>query len=207
VFQSVIVRASDPDASRGFYGTVLAAICVGPDGWREFELEPVGATNQRPTRGLHIAFVTRSREQVDAFWKAGVEAGYPSDGEPGPRPIYSSDYYGAFLLDPDGNSVEAVYLGFGREGPAVIDHLWVRVADLEPARRFWTEAAEKLALTMYGERPERFHLRDGSRSFAIVHDERPVTENLELVFPVSPTGEQLDISLPDGNRIRTAHPT
>src|SRR3954454_14274879 len=60
------------------------------------------------TRRLHIGFVAPSRVHVDAFWQAGGGAGYRSDGEPGPRPEYGPDYYGGFLLDPDGNSVEAV---------------------------------------------------------------------------------------------------
>ena len=59
------------------------------------------------TRRLHIGFAAPSREHVDAFWRAGTEAGYQDDGAPGPRPQYHADYYGAFLLDPDGNSAEA----------------------------------------------------------------------------------------------------
>jgi hypothetical protein len=53
------------------------------------------------TRRLHVAFVAASTGKVDAFWQAGVEAGHPSDGEPGPRTVYHQGYYGAFLLDPD----------------------------------------------------------------------------------------------------------
>jgi hypothetical protein len=45
--------------------------------------------------------ITPSRERVDAFWHAGIEAGHRDDGAPGPRPQYSKDYYGTFLLDPD----------------------------------------------------------------------------------------------------------
>jgi predicted lactoylglutathione lyase len=60
------------------------------------------------TRGLHIAFVASSRELVDEFWRVGTAAGYRDDGEPGPRPQYSPEYYGSFLLDPDGNNVEVV---------------------------------------------------------------------------------------------------
>lgn len=203
MFESVILRASDFDASRRFYETVLRAIGIAPDAWGEFRLQATDAGNADETRGLHIAFVTSSSDQVDAFWNAGVQAGYPSDGEPGPRPVYSPDYYGAFLLDPDGNSAEAAYLGFEREGSAAIDHLWIRVADLAAARRFWDEAADTLRLTIYGERPERFHVRDRTRSFAIVHDDRPVTENLELVLPTAGTDQQLDVRLPGGNRVRT----
>ena len=61
---------------------------------------------------IHIAFVADSREQVDAFHKAGSDAGYRDNGAPGVREQYSSEYggryYAAYLLDPDGNNVEAV---------------------------------------------------------------------------------------------------
>jgi catechol 2,3-dioxygenase-like lactoylglutathione lyase family enzyme len=61
---------------------------------------------------VHIAFVADSREQVDALHRAGVEAGYRDNGPPSVREQYSSKeagrYYAAFLLDPDGNNVEAV---------------------------------------------------------------------------------------------------
>ena len=54
-----------------------------------------------------------TREHVHAFWQAGVDAGYRDDGEPGPRPQYRPDYYagyyGAFVLDPDGNNIELVF--------------------------------------------------------------------------------------------------
>jgi catechol 2,3-dioxygenase-like lactoylglutathione lyase family enzyme len=182
VFEYVTVRPSDADASRRFYETVLAPL--GLDGWREFRL---AAAAQPPaaTRGLHIAFVARSRDEVDAFWRAGVRAGYDSDGDPGPRPIYSPDYYGGFLLDPDGNSAEAAYLGREREGAGVIDHLWIRVADLAASRRFWEQVAPALGLTIYRSEPERFHVGARDRSFAVVQDGRPVTANLELGIPVA----------------------
>jgi hypothetical protein len=77
----------------------------------------------------HVA-IRSSRDAVDHFWQVGMEAGYPSDGEPGPRPQYGSDYYGSFLLDPDGNSVEAVCHEDTRRGGNV-DHLWIGVTDLD----------------------------------------------------------------------------
>ena len=61
------------------------------------------------TRGLHVGFWAPTRELVNAFWQAGVDAGHPDDGAPGPRPEYGPDYYGGFLRDPDGNSVEAIH--------------------------------------------------------------------------------------------------
>ena len=78
--------------------------------WNDFSLAPASA--ERPvTRRLHIGFAAPSRAHVDEFWKAGTAAGYRDDGAPGLRPQYSDDYYGAFLLDPDGNSAEAVHHG------------------------------------------------------------------------------------------------
>ncbi|MCA8218178.1 VOC family protein [Burkholderia cepacia] len=56
----------------------------------------------------HWCFKAASRAQVDAFFEAGLAAGGQSDGEPGLRPHYHGDYYGAFLVDPAGNRVEAV---------------------------------------------------------------------------------------------------
>jgi catechol 2,3-dioxygenase-like lactoylglutathione lyase family enzyme len=206
MFDHVTLCASDARASRRFYETV-----IGPaDGWREFRLAPARQA-AAVTRGLHIGFVTRSRAEVDAFWRAGVAAGYQSDGEPGPRPIYSPDYYGAFLLDPDGNSTEAVHHGRERSGPGLIDHLWIRVADLAATRRFWDEIAPVLGLTIYGERPERFHVGAHDRSFALVSDGRPITKNASLAFPVAvgtalgALGALADgVHDPDGNRIAAA---
>ena len=62
------------------------------------------------------------RAAVDPFWRAGIEAGYTDDGRPGPRPEYGDDYYGGFLLDPDGTNVESVH-----HGPA-----WSRGAACNP---------------------------------------------------------------------------
>jgi catechol 2,3-dioxygenase-like lactoylglutathione lyase family enzyme len=63
----------------------------------------------RPTvSGAHVAFGTRSTELVDAFHAAALAAGGTDNGAPGLRPIYHPGYYGAFVLDPDGNNVEVV---------------------------------------------------------------------------------------------------
>lgn len=78
-------------------------------------------TGQKPTFWLaevkesasprHVAFIATDRAAVDAFYGAGLEAGGRDNGKPGERPIYHPGYYGAFLLDPDGNNVEAVHHG------------------------------------------------------------------------------------------------
>lgn len=58
---------------------------------------------------VHLAFAARSRAEVDAFHAAAIVAGGRDFGAPGPRPIYHPNYYGAFILDPDGHNIEAVY--------------------------------------------------------------------------------------------------
>ena len=61
-----------------------------------------------PGPGRHVAFKARSRQEVEAFHAAALAAGGRDNGAPGLRPHYHADYYGAFVLDPDGNNIEAV---------------------------------------------------------------------------------------------------
>ena len=63
-----------------------------------------------PHAGTHIAFTATGTEQVDAFYAAAIAAGGVDNGPPGERP-YGGDYYAAFVLDPDGHNIEAVYHG------------------------------------------------------------------------------------------------
>jgi len=58
--------------------------------------------------GVHVAFSAKSRSLVDEFYKSAIAAGGRDNGAPGPRPQYHENYYGAFVLDPDGNNIEAV---------------------------------------------------------------------------------------------------
>jgi catechol 2,3-dioxygenase-like lactoylglutathione lyase family enzyme len=62
----------------------------------------------QPLTGLHVAFTAASRQQVDEFHRAALRIGGRDNGAPGLRPHYHENYYGAFVLDPDGNNVEAV---------------------------------------------------------------------------------------------------
>ncbi len=65
-------------------------------------------TGEQPSRGAHVAFTAGSRALVDSFHRAALAAGGVDNGGPGLRPHYHPDYYGAFVLDLDGNNVEAV---------------------------------------------------------------------------------------------------
>lgn len=68
-----------------------------------------------PTTNLHLCFWAESREQVDAFHAAAVAAGFRSNGAPGYRE-HAPGYYAAYLLDPDGNNIEALYRDSGNPG-------------------------------------------------------------------------------------------
>jgi catechol 2,3-dioxygenase-like lactoylglutathione lyase family enzyme len=63
---------------------------------------------ERSSGPIHVAFVAPSREAVDAFYRAAIAAGAKDNGPPGLRPHYHANYYGAFVLDLDGNNIEAV---------------------------------------------------------------------------------------------------
>ena len=107
---------SDLDRSRAFYQSALAPLGVaairegpalagfGEDGRPYFWLRGDRPAPQAP---LHFAFTAADRATVDAFHAAGLRAGGTDNGAPGVRD-YHPDYYGAFVLDPDGNNIEAV---------------------------------------------------------------------------------------------------
>ena len=97
---------------------------------------------------------------------------------PARGPAYGPDYYGAFVLDAAGNSVEAVHNGPRRQ-PGVIDHLWLRTRDLEAASRFYEAVCPAVDHTV--ERYEgRTQIRGSGATFSLV--EGPPTENLHLAF-------------------------
>ena len=114
------IHVADATRSKAFYERALA-----PLGYRVV-MEPVPgvvvgmgtrfpdfwiAQSDAPTTA-HIAFRADDRAAVDAFHAAGIEAGGSDNGEPGLRPQYHAGYYGAFVIDPDGNNVEAVHHTF-----------------------------------------------------------------------------------------------
>lgn len=110
---------ADLAASRRFYAAVFAALDVpmGGEGETYFWADELfvstadsEAAAGRLTGRHHLAFQARDRAMVEAFHAAGLAAGGTDNGAPGMRP-YHPGYYAAFLIDPDGNNIEAVYHG------------------------------------------------------------------------------------------------
>ncbi|WP_295559441.1 VOC family protein [uncultured Hyphomicrobium sp.] len=114
---------SDYERSKAFYTAVLATLGIrllmerdlsdddGPAGYAGFGAERpqfwIG-TGKPFTGRLHVAFAAVDRAQVRAFYEAAIAAGAKDNGSPGLRPHYHANYYGAFVIDPDGHNVEAV---------------------------------------------------------------------------------------------------
>jgi catechol 2,3-dioxygenase-like lactoylglutathione lyase family enzyme len=116
-------QISNPEKSRKFYGEALA-----PLGYLLIKEIPKEYTGGKVVLGygvppkadfwigqgepnlprIHIAFRADTRKQVDEFYQAALKAGGKDNGAPGPRPHYHENYYGAFVLDPDGHNIEAV---------------------------------------------------------------------------------------------------
>lgn len=116
----LVVR--DLEASKRFYKAVLGVVGV-PFGMETddfFEADELFVSHGEALSHVHLAFQTRDRAMVDAFHKAALAAGGRDNGAPGERQ-YHPGYYAAFVLDPDGNNIEAVFHGAStRSADAVV---------------------------------------------------------------------------------------
>ncbi|MGE3332332.1 MAG: VOC family protein [Rhodospirillaceae bacterium] len=122
----LVVR--DLKVSRRFYEAALKALGLniggeGPDFFWADELF-ISSKESRAAQGdltgrVHLAFQAKDRAQVDAFHAATVAAGGADNGKPGERP-YHPGYYAAFVTDPDGNNIEAVYHGAATRSAASV---------------------------------------------------------------------------------------
>ncbi|HET6624509.1 MAG TPA: VOC family protein [Gaiellaceae bacterium] len=119
----VHLRVSDVEASKRFYAAALAPLGLGLTGEGEdwFSADELFVSDDgTPTSGLHIAFQAADRDAVERFHEAALAAGGRDNGGPGER-SYHPGYYAAFVLDPDGTNVEAVFHGpVERSAPSVV---------------------------------------------------------------------------------------
>ena len=117
VVDHVDLKVLNLEGSRRFYETALASlgfgvvysaenrVSFGVEGADDFAIVESGT----PSTGVHVAFAAPNRAAVDAFHSAALKAGGRDNGAPGLRPEYHAGYYGAFVIDPCGNNVEAVH--------------------------------------------------------------------------------------------------
>jgi len=127
IIDHITLTVSDYARSKAFYEKALAPLgmkammdfgqaCGFGSDKPEFWLGSGPASFQKPEHlrtitPTHVAFVAKSREEVDAFYQAALAAGGKDFGAPGVRAHYHPNYYGAFVLDPDGHDIEAVFHG------------------------------------------------------------------------------------------------
>ncbi|MFJ2990777.1 VOC family protein [Collimonas sp. NPDC087041] len=119
MFDHVKFGVSDFAASKAFFLKALEplGVTVAAEGVPTYGIELLGPksiaslclyqTEEKPAH-LHLAFAAENRQQVDAFYRAALEAGGKDNGAPGLRPHYNANYYAAFVIGPDGHNIEAV---------------------------------------------------------------------------------------------------
>lgn len=116
IIDHITLLVQDFQRSKQFYTQVLATLGIGTavefDGVAGLGKNGKGELwlrgSDQPQMPLHIAFLADNRQQVDAFHAAALAAGAKDNGAPGVRDIYHPNYYGAFVIDLDGNNIEAV---------------------------------------------------------------------------------------------------
>ena len=118
IFDHVTLGVADLDKARSFYNRVMpvlglplrwengAMLTYGIEGGQDFGLQ---LDNSRARKGTHVAFSAHDRESVERFHAEALAAGGSNAGAPGLRPEYHGSYYAAFINDPDGNRLEAVF--------------------------------------------------------------------------------------------------
>src|SRR5512139_3031063 len=119
MFDHVKFGVSDFAASKAFFLAALAplGVAVVGEGGPTYGVElcsPASKaslvlfqTDEKPAH-LHLAFTAENRQQVEAFYRAALQAGGKDNGAPGLRPRYHANYYAAFVIGPDGHNIEAV---------------------------------------------------------------------------------------------------
>jgi len=116
IIDHIGLAISDYEQSKTFYTRALAPLgielMVEVQGWAGYGKGEKAAfwfgQDDYVHAPIHIAFVADSRAKVDQFYKAALAAGAKDNGKPGIRDEYHPDYYGAFVIDPDGHNIEAV---------------------------------------------------------------------------------------------------
>jgi predicted lactoylglutathione lyase len=128
IFNHVQIKVKDLQNSRTFYDSVMKAlghhvvleikdvvIGYGTSVHDMFEIRQTSETALL-SKSVHIAFNAADKNMVDTFYATALENGAHCNGKPGLRPQYEAGYYAAFIIDPDGHNIEAVYSSKKNEG-------------------------------------------------------------------------------------------
>jgi catechol 2,3-dioxygenase-like lactoylglutathione lyase family enzyme len=187
MFDHITLRVADLATARSAFAAVFDQLEVEQTTntpnlsvWSNFALTQTD--NAHPiARRVHIGFIAPTLAHVDRFWRAGIDAGFADDGPAGPRPDYADDYYAAFLKDPAGNSFEAVHRD-GQRPRGIIDHVAIRVTDVEASTAFYSTIAATAGLTIRRQAPGRasFAIGASDGSLSVIAGEP--TQNIHIAF-------------------------
>jgi len=121
MFSHVTIGSEDPNKAAEFYDEVLGTLGIETlftiegvvaygdmSGGKTFVVKPFDGGAPAPGNGVHIAYLAKTRAEVDAFHAAALKLGGADEGAPGLRPHYHENYYGAYVRDPEGNKLQAV---------------------------------------------------------------------------------------------------
>lgn len=121
MFSHVTIGSADPNTAARFYDEVLGTLGIETlfnidgvvaygdmAGAKTFVVKPFDGGAPAPGNGGHVAYLAKTRDEVDAFYAAALRLGGSDEGPPGLRPHYHENYYGAYVRDPEGNKLQAV---------------------------------------------------------------------------------------------------
>jgi catechol 2,3-dioxygenase-like lactoylglutathione lyase family enzyme len=181
VIDHVTFGVADVEVARAFYDAALAPLEIPSTRggeyleWGDFSISLT--PGRAATRGVHLAFAARSQAHVDAFWRAATAAGGVDNGPPDVR-SYHPHYFGAFVNDPAGNNIEAVFHGRERLLPGRIDHVNLKVRDASRSFLFYATVLATLGVQPASYAPHGFGA-GGSHFFV---DEALPSQNVHVAF-------------------------
>ena len=193
MFDHVTLRVPDLALATAAFESVLGELEIQQtlstpswSAWGNFALTQTDAEHPIARR-VHVAFIAPTQTHVDRFARAGLSAGFADDGRSGLRPRYATDYYAAFLKDSAGNSFEAVHRG-GARPQGNIDHVVIRVADVEGSSAFYSTIGAAAGLAIRNRAADRVAFSVGSDGvFSVVAGDP--TEAIHVAF----SGEDDDV--------------
>jgi catechol 2,3-dioxygenase-like lactoylglutathione lyase family enzyme len=194
VFDHVTLRVPDLAVVSSAFAAVLDELEIEQtsstpsfSAWGNFALTQTDEDHPIARR-VHVAFIAPTPAHVDRSGRAGIDAGFADDGPAGPRPHYADDYYAAFLKDGAGNSFEAVYRD-GERPRGNIDHVAIRVNDVQSSIAFYSTIGAAVGLTIRHETADRAVFSVGASDGALSVIAGEATRDIHVAF----SGEDDDV--------------
>ena len=187
MFDHITLRVTDLPAAGSAFKALLGELEIEQTTstssfavWGNFALTQTD--DEHPiARRVHVALIAPTPAHVERFARTGIDAGFADDGPAGPRPNYADDYYAAFLKDSEGNSFEAVHRD-GERPMGNIDHIAIRVNDVEASTAFYSTIGDATGLTIRRQAADRAVFSVGASDGSLLVIAGEPTENVHIAF-------------------------